>query len=63
MRHKCRYGGSSNALIGSIHTRKMTSIYTVKYTKYVFVIFIVRKEQSKLGDYLVGMGGYKTRNN
>jgi len=22
MRHKCRYGGSDNALIGSIHTIK-----------------------------------------
>jgi len=41
MRHKCRYGGSNNALIGSIHTRKTTSIYTVKYTKYVFIVFVV----------------------
>jgi len=57
MRHKCRYGGSNNALIGSIHTRKTTSIYT----KYVFVVFIVRREQPKLGDYVVGMGGSRTR--
>jgi len=48
-----------------IHTKKMTNIYTIKYTKYVFVVFIVRKRKYnlKLGDYLVGMDGSKSRNN
>jgi len=42
-----------------IHTRKRQIF---KYTKYVFVVFIVKREQPKLGDYAVGMGGSRTRN-
>jgi len=39
MRHKCRYGGSNNTLVGSIHTIKTTSIYTIN-TRNMFLLLL-----------------------
>jgi len=39
MRHKCRYGGSNNALIERIHMlKKTTSIYTFN-ARNMFLLF------------------------
>ena len=57
MRHKCRYGGCKNSLIGSIHT--------IKIEETCFLLFLYFKHP-KLSDTTVGqvdytLTGYYTR--